>query len=147
LLSGAVLYTIAAALRRKQQNEMQRHMLDKFATAKDFAEFVQSPTGQKYLMSFSERPQACMEQSCDRYERAWCWCSGAPDWRRTKHAEKRELVPDAATDSDGGGNCRCGGVSGSVESEEMRRQAAIPFGAWIPVCAAFDGLPACFLQL
>ncbi len=52
--SGAVLYTIAAALRRKQQNEMQRHMLDKFATAKDFAEFVQSPAGQKYLMSFSE---------------------------------------------------------------------------------------------
>jgi len=29
-------------------------MLDKFATAKDFADFVQSPAGQKYVMSFSE---------------------------------------------------------------------------------------------
>src|ERR1700688_1528776 len=52
--SGTALYTIATALRRKQHNEMQRHMLDKFATAKDFADFVQSPTGQKYVMSFSE---------------------------------------------------------------------------------------------
>lgn len=50
----AVLYIIATAMRRKQQNEMQRHMLDKFASAKDFAEFLQSPVGQKYVMSFSE---------------------------------------------------------------------------------------------
>jgi hypothetical protein len=51
---GAVLYIIATAIRRKQQNEMQRHMLDKFASAKDFAEFVQSPAGQSYVMSFAE---------------------------------------------------------------------------------------------
>jgi hypothetical protein len=51
---ASVLYTIATAIRRKQQNEMQRHMLDKFASAKDFADFVQSPAGQKYIMSFSE---------------------------------------------------------------------------------------------
>jgi uncharacterized membrane protein len=51
---GSVLYTIATAIRRKQQNEMQRHMLDKFASARDFADFVQSPVGQKYMMSFSE---------------------------------------------------------------------------------------------
>jgi hypothetical protein len=51
---GTVLYIIATALRRKQQNDMQRHMLDKFASAKDFAEFVQSPAGQSYVMSFAE---------------------------------------------------------------------------------------------
>jgi hypothetical protein len=51
---GSVLYIIATAIRRKQQNEMQRHMLDKFASAKDFADFVQSPAGQKYVVSFSE---------------------------------------------------------------------------------------------
>jgi len=50
----SVLYIIATAIRRKQQNEMQRHMLDKFASAKDFAEFVQSPAGQSYVMSFAE---------------------------------------------------------------------------------------------
>jgi thymidine phosphorylase len=53
-LSGSLLYIVATAMRRKQQNEMQRHMLDKFAAAKDFADFVQSPAGQKYVMSFSE---------------------------------------------------------------------------------------------
>ncbi|MGC2769315.1 MAG: hypothetical protein WB607_27700 [Candidatus Acidiferrum sp.] len=51
---GSVLYIIATAIRRKQQNEMQRHMLDRFSSAKDFADFVQSPAGQKYVMSFSE---------------------------------------------------------------------------------------------
>jgi Domain of unknown function (DUF6249) len=51
---GSVLYIIANAIRRKQQNEMQRHMLDKFSSAKDFVDFVQSPAGQKYVMSFSE---------------------------------------------------------------------------------------------
>ena len=51
---GIAFYTFATALRRRQRNEMQRHMLDKFATAKDFADFVQSPAGQKYVMSFSE---------------------------------------------------------------------------------------------
>jgi len=51
---STAFYVIATALRRKQQNEMQRHMLDKFATAKDFGDFVQSPAGQKYVMSFSQ---------------------------------------------------------------------------------------------
>ncbi len=50
----SVFYIIATTMRRKQQNEMQRHMLEKFASAKDFAEFVQSPVGQKYIMSFSD---------------------------------------------------------------------------------------------
>jgi uncharacterized ion transporter superfamily protein YfcC len=48
------IYLIASAIRRKQQNDMQRHLLDKFSSAKDFSEFVQSPAGQKYVMSFSD---------------------------------------------------------------------------------------------
>jgi hypothetical protein len=51
---GYALYTVATAIRRRQQNAMQQHMLDKFASAKDFADFMQSPTGQKYVMSFAE---------------------------------------------------------------------------------------------
>jgi hypothetical protein len=33
---------------------MQRHMLEKFASTKEFAEFVQSPAGQNYVMNLSE---------------------------------------------------------------------------------------------
>ncbi|HEY6308566.1 MAG TPA: hypothetical protein VI488_19145 [Candidatus Angelobacter sp.] len=51
---GACIYVIAATLRRRQQNAMQKHMLEKFSSAQDFAAFVQSPAGQKYVMSFSE---------------------------------------------------------------------------------------------
>jgi len=51
---GSALYIIATALRRKQRNAMQQHVLDKFASAKDFADFVQSPAGQKYVMSFAD---------------------------------------------------------------------------------------------
>ena len=51
---GLCVYLIAAAFRRRQQNEMQKHMLEKFSSAQDFAAFVQSPAGQKYVMSFSE---------------------------------------------------------------------------------------------
>jgi hypothetical protein len=48
------LYFVASALRRRQQNEMQRHILDKFSSAKDFADFVQSPAGQKYVTGFTD---------------------------------------------------------------------------------------------
>lgn len=48
------IYVAATTIRRKQQNAMQRHLLDKFSSAKDFAEFVQSPAGQKYVMSFTD---------------------------------------------------------------------------------------------
>jgi hypothetical protein len=51
---GACVYLVAATLRRMQQNSMQKHMLEKFSFAQDFAAFVQSPAGQKYVMSFSE---------------------------------------------------------------------------------------------
>jgi hypothetical protein len=53
-IPGWCIYVIAGALRRKQQNEMQKHMLDKFSSAQDFAAFMQSPAGQKYMMSVSE---------------------------------------------------------------------------------------------
>ena len=41
-------------LKRRQQMRMQKHLLDKFASAQDLAEFLRSPAGQKYVMSFSE---------------------------------------------------------------------------------------------
>jgi fucose permease len=46
-------YLLAGFLRRKQQDAMQRHLLEKFSSAQDFAAFVQSPAGQKYVMSLS----------------------------------------------------------------------------------------------
>lgn len=45
-------YLVTMAIRRKQQNAMQKALLDKFSSAHDFAEFMQSPAGQKYVMSF-----------------------------------------------------------------------------------------------
>ena len=51
---GYVLYLITTTIRRKQRNAIQQHVLDKFASAKDFADFVQSPAGQKYVMSFAD---------------------------------------------------------------------------------------------
>ena len=51
---GTVLYIVGSSLRRKQRNAMQQRVLDKFASAKDFADFVESPAGQKYVMSFAD---------------------------------------------------------------------------------------------
>jgi|SRR5215831_9188298 len=48
------IYLVNAALKRRQQMQMQKHLLDKFSSAHDFAEFMQSPAGQKYVMSFSD---------------------------------------------------------------------------------------------
>ncbi len=50
---GWGLYLVASFLRRKQQDAMQKHLLEKFASAQDFATFVQSPAGQRYVMSLS----------------------------------------------------------------------------------------------
>jgi hypothetical protein len=47
-------YLVFTIYRRKQKNDMQRHMLEKFSSAQDFAEFVQSPAGQKYVTSFTD---------------------------------------------------------------------------------------------
>jgi hypothetical protein len=49
-----LIYLIFGVLRRRQQDAMQKHLLDKFSSTKDFAEFVQSPAGQKYVAGFSE---------------------------------------------------------------------------------------------
>jgi len=50
---GWGIYLVASFLRRKQQDAMQKHLLEKFASAQDFAAFVQSPAGQKYVMNLS----------------------------------------------------------------------------------------------
>jgi len=53
-LVGCVVYLIASMVRRKQKNDMQRALLEKFSSAHDFAEFMQSPAGQKYVMGFAD---------------------------------------------------------------------------------------------
>ncbi len=58
LAAWGLLFTIAfltvGIFRRRQQQAMQKALLDKFSSAQDFAEFMQSPAGQKYLMSFTD---------------------------------------------------------------------------------------------
>lgn len=51
---GWVIYMGVGLLKRKQQQAMQKYALDKFSSAQDFSQFVQSPAGQKYLASLSE---------------------------------------------------------------------------------------------
>jgi hypothetical protein len=53
-LCGWFLYLAAANRRRKQKNDMQKALLDKFSSARDFAEFMQSPAGQKYVITFAD---------------------------------------------------------------------------------------------
>jgi hypothetical protein len=53
-LMGWVAYLAASMIRRKQKNDMQKALLEKFSSAHDFAEFMQSPAGQKYVMSFAD---------------------------------------------------------------------------------------------
>jgi hypothetical protein len=53
-LWGSLIYLIYSVVRRKQQNAMQKHLLDKFSSTHDFTEFVQSPAGQKYVAGFSD---------------------------------------------------------------------------------------------
>ena len=53
-LMGWAAYLLASMVRRKQKNDMQKALLEKFSSAHDFAEFMQSPAGQKYVMSFAD---------------------------------------------------------------------------------------------
>src|SRR5215831_8510508 len=53
-LMGWAAYLVASVIRRKQKNDMQRALLEKFSSAHDFAEFMQSPAGQKYMLSFTD---------------------------------------------------------------------------------------------
>ena len=48
------IYLVNAAFKRRQQMQMQQKLLEKFSSAHDFAEFMQSPAGQKYVMSFTD---------------------------------------------------------------------------------------------
>ena len=51
---GWLAYLVAAMVRRKQKSDMQKALLEKFSSAHDFAEFMQSPAGQKYVLSFAD---------------------------------------------------------------------------------------------
>jgi hypothetical protein len=53
-LFGWVAYLGTVIVRRKQKNDMQKALLEKFSSAHDFAEFMQSPAGQKYVMGFAD---------------------------------------------------------------------------------------------
>lgn len=53
-LVGWVAYLAASMVRRKQKNDMQKALLEKFSSAHDFAEFMQSPAGQKYVLNFTD---------------------------------------------------------------------------------------------
>src|SRR6476646_4230649 len=53
-LFGWVAYLGASIFRRKQKTDMQKALLEKFSSAHDFAEFMQSPAGQKYVMGFAD---------------------------------------------------------------------------------------------
>lgn len=50
-----VLYSVFAAIRRTQQNAVQKHLLNKFSSASDLSQFLQSPVGQKYAASLSDK--------------------------------------------------------------------------------------------
>ena len=51
---GWIIYLAASLIRRRQQSMMQKHLLDRFATAQDFAQFIQSPAAQKYVTGFTD---------------------------------------------------------------------------------------------
>lgn len=49
-----IIYLTAGLIRRRQQSATQRHLLDRFSSAQDFAQFIQSPAGQKYVTGFTD---------------------------------------------------------------------------------------------
>ncbi len=51
---GWIIYLTASLIRRRQQTMMQKHLLERFASAQDFAQFMQSPAGQKYVTGFTD---------------------------------------------------------------------------------------------
>jgi len=51
---GWVIYLGFGLIRRRQQSAMQKHMLERFSSAQDFAQFIQSPAGQKYVTGFTD---------------------------------------------------------------------------------------------
>jgi hypothetical protein len=51
---GWIIYLTVGLIRRRQQGAMQKHLLDRFSSAQDFAQFMQSPAGQKYVTGFTD---------------------------------------------------------------------------------------------
>jgi hypothetical protein len=51
---GWIIYLTAGLIKRRQQSVMQKHLIDRFASAQDFAQFIQSPAGQKYVAGFTD---------------------------------------------------------------------------------------------
>lgn|SRR5215472_462520 len=51
---GWIIYMTFGLVRRRQQSAMQRHLLERFSSAQDFAQFIQSPAGQKYVTGFTD---------------------------------------------------------------------------------------------
>jgi hypothetical protein len=51
---GWIIYLTAGLIRRRQHSAMQKHLLDRFSSAQDFAQFMQSPAGQKYVTGFTD---------------------------------------------------------------------------------------------
>lgn len=49
-----IIYLIAGLIRRHRQTAMQKHLLERFSSAQDFAQFIQSPAGQKYVTGFTD---------------------------------------------------------------------------------------------
>jgi hypothetical protein len=52
--AGWVIYLVFGLMRRRQQSAMQKHLLERFSSAQDFAQFIQSPAGQKYVTGFTD---------------------------------------------------------------------------------------------
>lgn len=54
ILVAWIIYLIAGLIRRRQQSAVQKHLLERFSSAQDFAQFIQSPAGQKYITGFTD---------------------------------------------------------------------------------------------
>lgn len=51
---GWIIYMAVGLIRKRQHSIMQKHLLERFASAQDFAQFIQSPAGQKYVAGFTD---------------------------------------------------------------------------------------------
>ena len=71
-LFGWVVYLVASMVRRKQKNDMQKALLEKFSSAHDFAEFMQSPAGQKYVMGFAEAVTGPRNSILNSHQNRFC---------------------------------------------------------------------------
>ena len=49
-----LFYSISEAFRRRQQKDLQNRLIDKFSSAQDLANFLQSAGGQKFISDLSE---------------------------------------------------------------------------------------------